>query len=384
VAQIAMSLMLLAASFLMYRGFQLGLSQGNTFRKDHLLMVRFDPRLVHYDAPRTERFYESLTERVREEPEVVSAALTQNPPLGLDDFDAIAFVPEGFEMPPDRESLIARMDTVDRGYFETMGVAIVRGRSFRDSDDAGSPPVAVVNEQFARHYWPNADAVGKRFHLGNSSGTPVEIVGVAQTVKYQTGVRHPLEFVYLPFRQHPVARLILLVQSSGDPLQLVDPVRNIVRDLDPNMPLLETRTYEEVYRYSAVYGPGVAIKLVGTLGAVGLLLAIAGLYGLVAYNVSRRTREIGIRMAIGARPRDVRRLMMGKGLRLVAAGTAIGLALGFAVERLMNAMLFDAGGIDLIVYLVVVPAMVLVTMLAAYVPARRASQIAPTVALRYE
>jgi predicted permease len=321
---------------------------------------------------------------VREEPEVVSAALTQNPPLGLDDFDAIAFVPEGFEMPPDRESLTARMDTVDRGYFETMGVAIVRGRGFRDSDDAGSPPVAVVNEQFARHYWPNADAVGKRFHLGNSSGTPVEIVGVAQTVKYQTGVRHPLEFVYLPFRQHPVARLILLVQSSGDPLQLVDPVRNIVRDLDPNMPLLETRTYEEVYRYSAVYGPGVAIKLVGTLGAVGLLLAIAGLYGLVAYNVSRRTREIGIRMAIGARPRDVRRLMMGKGLRLVAAGTAIGLALGFAVERLMNAMLFDAGGIDLVVYLAVVPAMVLVTMLAAYVPARRASQIAPTVALRYE
>jgi ABC-type antimicrobial peptide transport system permease subunit len=133
-----------------------------------------------------------------------------------------------------------------------------------------------------------------------------------------------------------------------------------------------------------VDGPGVATKLVAMLGAVGLILAIAGLYGLVAYNVSRRTREIGIRMAIGAGPAHVLRLMMGKGLVLVAMGTAIGLAMGFALERFMNFMLFNAPGADLTVYLVVVPAMVVATMLAAYVPARRASRIAPTVALRYE
>jgi predicted permease len=384
VAQIAMSLMLLAASFLMYRGFQLSLKEGHSFRKDHLLMVRFDPRLMHYDVSRTQHFYERLTERVREEPGVRSAALTQNPPLGLDDFDALAFVPEGFEMPRDRESLVAMMDTVDEGYFETMGVPILRGRGFRGTDTADSPRVAVVNEQFARHYWPNADAVGKRIRLQNRSGVAVEIVGVAQTIKYETGVRRPLEFVYLPFAQHPVARMLLLVQSAGDPLQLVDPVKQIVRELDPNMPLLETRSYEEVYRYAAVYGPGVAIKLVGTLGAVGLLLAIAGLYGLVAYNVSRRTREIGIRMALGARPADVVRLTMGKGLVLVGVGTMIGLVMGFGLERLMNSMLFNAGGIDVLVYLVVVPTMVVVTMLAAYVPARRASKIPPTIALRYE
>jgi ABC-type antimicrobial peptide transport system permease subunit len=133
-----------------------------------------------------------------------------------------------------------------------------------------------------------------------------------------------------------------------------------------------------------VDGPGVASKLVGVLGAVGLILAIAGLYGLVAYNVNRRTREIGIRMAIGAGPVHVLRLVMGKGLVRVAMGTAIGLAMGFALEQLMNSLLFNAGGVDLAVYLFVVPAMVLATMLAAYVPARRASRIAPTVALRYE
>src|SRR5207249_6258338 len=180
------------------------------------------------------------------------------------------------------------------------------------------------------------------------------------------------------------ARMALLVRSSGDPLQLVKPVKEVVRSLDSNLPMLATRSYEDLYRYHAVEGPRVAVELVGTLGAVGLLLAIAGLYGVVAYNVSRRTREIGIRVAIGARPSDILRLVMSKGLMLVGTGTAIGLAMGFAVEQVMNSMLFNAGGVDIAVYLLVVPAMILVTMLAAYVPARRASRIEPTQALRYE
>ena len=147
--------------------------------------------------------------------------------------------------------------------------------------------------------------------------------------------------------------------------------------------MLQIRTFEDLYRYNAVEGPGAAIEMVGAMGAMGLVLAIAGLYGLVAYNVSRRTREIGIRMAIGAGPSDVLRLVMGKGLTLVGLGTAIGLAMGFAVERLLNS-LFNIGGVDIVVYAVVVPALFLVTMLAAYVPARRASRIAPAQALRYE
>jgi ABC-type antimicrobial peptide transport system permease subunit len=178
--------------------------------------------------------------------------------------------------------------------------------------------------------------------------------------------------------------MVLLVRSSGDPLQLVQPVKEVVRALDPNLPMLETRTYEDLYRYHAVEGPRIAVELVGTLGALGLLLAIAGLYGVVAYNVSRRTREIGIRMAIGARPSDILRLVMGKGLTLVGTGATIGLAMGFAVEQVMNSMLFNAGGIDILAYVIVVPSMLLVTLLAAYVPARRASRIEPTQALRYE
>jgi len=384
VAQVSTSLMLLAAAFLMFRGFHQSSREGTGFGKDHLLMARFDPRLVQYNAAQTQHFYELLSERVREVPDVQSAGLTENPPLGLDDFDSVAFVPDGFQMPRDREHFTSTMDTVDEGFFETMEIPILRGRGFLPSDTALAPRVAIVNDQFARHYWPRNDAVGKRIRLDRGTGTPVEIVGVARTVWYRTTTEKPTDFVYMPLSQHPVARMVLLLRSSGDPLELLKPVKDVVRTLDQNLPISETRTYEDLYRYHAVEGPRVAVEMVGTLGAVGLLLAIAGLYGVVAYNVSRRTREIGIRIAIGARPADVLRLVMGKGLVLVGMGTVIGLAMGFAVERLMNSMLFNAGGVDILVYLIVVPSMFLVTALAAYVPARRATRIAPTLALRSE
>jgi predicted permease len=385
VAQVSTSLMLLTASFLMARSFQHSLLQGTGFAKDHLLMVSFDPRLVQYNAAQTKQFYKLLAERVLAVPGVQSEALMQNVPLGqFDDFDGLAFVPDGFQMPRDRENFNSTMDTVDEGYFETMRIPILRGRGFLASDTAEAPRVAVVNEQFAKHYWPSEDAVGKHIRLDGSSGTPVEIVGVAQTIKYQSTFDKPMDFVYMPLAQHPRARMDLMLRSSGDPLQLVQPLKDVVRTLDPNLPMLRTWAYADFYQNVAVKGPGIAIDLVGTMGAVGLVLAIAGLYGLVAYNVSRRTREIGIRIALGAASSDVLRLVMGKGIVLVGMGTVIGLAMGFALEQLMNSMLFNAGGVDILAYLIVVPSLFLVTMLAAYIPARRASRIAPTQALRYE
>ncbi|MGJ5820982.1 ADOP family duplicated permease [Paludibaculum fermentans] len=384
VAQVATSLMLLAASFLMVRGFRSGLVEGIGFSKDHLLMVKFDPRLIQYSEAQTQQFYRLLSERLRGTAGVRSTGLTQNPPLGLDNFDKLAFVPDGFEMPRDRESFTTSMDTVDAGYFQTMGIGIARGRGLVESDSAEAPRVAVVNEHFAKHYWPNQDALGQHFRLEGRTGARVRIVGIAQTVKYGETFEKPRDFVYLPMAQRAAGRMVLMVKTTGDPMQLVQPVKDVVRGLDPNMPMIETRTYEDLYRYASVDGPQVAINLVGTFGAVGLLLAMAGLYGMVAYNVSRRTREIGIRMAIGANQMDVLRLMMGKGLVLVGIGTGIGLVLGFAVERMLNSMLFNAGGVDVLAYLVVAPVMLLVTTLAAYVPARSATRIAPTRALRYE
>ena len=383
VAQVSMSLMLLTASFLMARGFQHSLMEGTGFRKDHLLMTSFDPRLIQYNAAQTQQFYKLLAERMRETPGVQSEALTQNVPLGNDDFDGVAFVPDGFQMPPDRANFNSTMDTIDEGYFATMGIPILRGRAFLSSDTADSPRVAIVNEHFAKHYWPGGDAVGKHIHLDSSAGTPVEIVGVSQTIKNQN-MESPTDFVYMPLAQHPVARMALMLRSSGDPLQLVQPVKDVVRTLDLNLPMLQTRSYEDLFLNQAVRGPLIAIDLVGSMGLAGLLLAVAGLYGLMAYNVSRRTREIGIRIALGAASSNVLRLVLGKGLVLVGIGTVVGLAMGFALEQLMNSMLFDSGGVDILAYAVVVPTMFLVTMLAAYLPARRATKIAPTQALRYE
>jgi macrolide transport system ATP-binding/permease protein len=383
VAQVSMSLMLLTASFLMARGFQHTLMESTGFTKDHLLMTRFDPRLIQYNAAQTQQFYKLLAERMREMPGVQSEALTQNVPLGVDEFDGVTFVPDGFQMPPDRANFNSTMDTIDEGYFQTMGISILRGRAFLSSDTLDSPRVAIVNEHFAKHYWPAGNVVGKHIRLDSSAGTPVEIVGVAQTIKNQN-MESPVDFVYVPLAQHPVARMALMLRSSGDPLQLVQPVKEVVRALDPNLPMLQTRAYEDFYLNQAVRGPRIAIDLVGSMGLVGLLLAVAGLYGLVAYNVSRRTREIGIRIALGAGSSDVLRLVLGKGLLLVGIGTVIGLAMGFALEQLMNSMLFNSGGVDILAYAVVVPTLFVVTMLAAYVPARRATHIAPTQALRYE
>ncbi len=384
VAQVSGSLMLLSAAFLMVRGFQHSVQEGTGFVKDHLLMTSFDPRLVQYTSAQTQQFYKLLAERVRQAPGVVGESLTQNIPLGTDNYDGLAFVPDGFQMPRDRENFTSTMDTVDEGYFETLGIPILRGRAFLPTDTADSARVAIVNEQFARHFWPNSDAVGKRIRLESADGTPVEIIGVAETIRYEATFEKPMDFIYLPLAQHPIARMTLMLRSAGNPLQLVQPVQNVVRTLNSNIPMLATRSYADYYRNQAIEGPGIAMKLVGMMGAVGLVLTLAGLYGVVAYNVSRRTREIAIRMAIGAGQSDVLRLVMGKGLVLVATGTAIGLALGFAVERLMNAMLFNAGGIDIVAYAVVVPSLFAVTLLAAYIPARKASRIAPTQALRYE
>jgi predicted permease len=287
-------------------------------------------------------------------------------------------------MPRDRENFSSAMDTVDEGLFETMKIPILHGRGLLASDTADAPRVAVVNEQFAKHYWPNTDPVGKHIRLGNATGVPVEIVGVVRTIKYTDTRERPMDFLYMPFAQHPLSRMTLMLRSTGDPLQLIPPLKDIVRALDANLPMFQTRAYEDLYLNMAVRGPQIAVQLVGAMGAAGLLLTVAGLYGLVAYNVSRRTREIGIRMALGAGQSSVMRLVMGKGLLLVGIGTMFGLMMGFGVEQAINAMLFDAGRVDLVAYLIVVPLLFVITMLAAYVPARRASRISPTQALRYE
>jgi macrolide transport system ATP-binding/permease protein len=382
VAQVALSLVLMAVATMLFHGFHSMLAGGPGFRTDHLVMMSFDPGLVRFNDQQVQQFYKQLGERARSTPGVKSAALARVIPMAPNQHTE-NIVPEGFQFTKDRTSETVFANIVDNGFFETMAVPLVRGRSFSGGDQANAPLVAVVNDELAQHYWPNQDAIGKRFRLNDSKGPWAEIVGIAKTGKYLWVGEGPTPFLYLPVAQHPQPRLTLVAESIGDAASLVAPLREMVRGLDPNQPVYGVRTMSDFYQMRAVSVPLMINEMVGAMGLIGLLLAMVGLYGLMAYTVSRRTREIGIRMAIGADQGSVVRMFMRQGLNLALIGLAIGLVASFAAETGVNAV-FSTTKRDPLAYLIVAPALLAVTMLAAWVPARRASRVDPTRALRFE
>jgi hypothetical protein len=298
-------------------------------------------------------------------------------------------IPEGFAPRAGREYVAVMSAVVGDRYFSTIRIPIVRGREFQVEDRAQAPLVAVVNELFAQHYWPGQDPVGKQLRVQNA-GRPdnvFHVVGVAKTSKYMLLAEPPTEYVYFPFRQDPSANLILLAQSDGDPSSLATPLRNVVRSLDSNMPVYDVRTMEEFYRISTV---GLMATLIGTIaamGAMGLALSLVGLYGLVAYAASRRTKEIGIRMALGADRFAVLRMVMKQGIALSTAGLAVGLLASVAAGELLATTFVGPSADnnrDFTSLLLVAAGVLAVTGLAAYIPARHASRTDPLNALRYE
>jgi predicted permease len=382
VGQVALSLVLMVVAAMLYRGFRAMLAEGPGFRTDRLMMMSFDPTLVRYSKPQAQQFYKQLMERARATPGVKSAALANTIPMSPNQHQE-SIVPEGYQLPKGKDTLDVFANWVDEQFFDAMAVPILRGRVFRAGDLFGGPRVAVVNELVAQRYWPGQDPIGKRFRLGDRKGPWVQIVGVAKTGKYTWIGEPPTEFIYLALDELPRARMTLLAQSFGEAAGLAAPLRDMVRGLDPNQPVYDVRTMADFYQMRAVSAPGMITQVVGAMGMIGLLLALVGLYGLMAYSVSRRTREIGIRMAIGADRAAVVRMVLRQGLILVGTGLATGLAGSFVAESAVNAM-FRSTGRDPVAYLLVAPALVAVTVLAAWVPAYRASRVDPMRALRYE
>jgi putative ABC transport system permease protein len=273
---------------------------------------------------------------------------------------------------------------VDENFFDTMGVPILRGRGFLATDTASAPRVAVINEVAAQHYWPGQDPIGKRFRLDDRSGPWVEIVGVARTSKYGGIAESPVEFYYLPYRQLPRPNMTLLVQSIGDAAAMTEPLREVVRGLDSNQPVYNVRTMQDVYEIRGMKPLNVILEAVGSMGLMGMIMALVGLYGLMAYSVSRRTREIGIRMAIGAASASVLRMVLRQGLVLALYGLVAGVVLSYGSYRLLQGIISNMNRANFLMSLLMAPVLLAVIMLAAYIPARRASRVDPTVALRYE
>jgi predicted permease len=348
-------------------------------------MMSFDPSLVRYTEAQSRQFFQQVAERARAIAGVKTVTMATAVPMSNDAIDVVTIAPEGFQFPAGKDNATVLSASVDEYYFDTMGLTILQGRNFRVEDTRGAPRVAIVNQPFARHYWPDQDPLGKRFRLDEPDKPWVEVVGLAKTSKYLFIAEPPTEFVYLSYRQKPPLRMIMLARSAGDPSSLVTPLREVVRGLDVDLPIYNVRTMEEFYRMRAISIFNVLVGTVGALGLMGLGLSIVGLYGLVAYAASRRTREIGIRIAIGATRSTVLRMVLRQGIVLALVGLVVGLVASVGAGELLRAA-FPSGDTprDFVAPLLVVPIVLAVTFLAAYIPARRASHVNPTEALRYE
>jgi macrolide transport system ATP-binding/permease protein len=381
--QVALSVVLLTVALFMYRGFSRQLAAGPGYRTDHLLMMSFDTSLARYSDAQAAQFAREAADRAREVPGVVRVSMTTAVPMS-NSVGVEPVIPDGYQFPAGKDNAAVLSTRIDEHYVDAMGLTILKGRNFTIGDAAEAPRVAIVNEAFARRYWPNQDPIGKRFRLVRDQSW-VQVVGLAKMSKYLFIMEPPTEFVYLPYRQHRVEEMVMVVQAKGDAASLAAPVRAVFRQIDPNLPVYNVRTMAELYRMRATTIFNVIVSTVAGMGLMGLGLAIVGLFGLVSYAASRRTREIGIRMAIGASQADVLRMVLGNGLVLSLVGLALGLAGSVGAGRLLAAA-FPTGGDqqDLGALLIVTPVVLAVTFLAAYLPARRASRINPLHALRQE
>jgi predicted permease len=380
VAQVTLSVVLLIGAGLFLRSMRGAQSIDPGFRVDKGLTVPIDLGLMRYTKERGLTFYEELQARVSAQPGVESASVMQFVPLGFS-FAQREIIREGATR--EDGSLGTGYNVVGADYFKTMGIALVRGREFTSEDREGAPPVVVVNETLARRLWPNEDAVGKRVNLEGGAGAFAEVVGVARDGKYASLGETARPFVYEPMLQSYNPRMTLVVRTKEDPRGVAGAVKTQLRALEPKLPVAEAKTLSEQVALS-LFPARVAAWLLGSFGLLALVLAGVGIYGIVAYSVSQRTHEIGVRLALGATGRDVLRMVVGEGLRVVALGIALGLALALAATRLVASFLYGVSATDFATFTVIPLLLAAVALLASYIPARRAARVDPMTALRYE
>jgi predicted permease len=383
VVQVAGSVVLVVAAAQLNRGAEAMLYGQHGFRTDHRITMRFAPAEIGYSPEQTEQFYRTVLERARDTAGVKSAAFAARIPM-TSGGAAQAVIPEAYQFPPGQESVRVPVDYVSDQYFETFGVPLAAGRGFLPTDRAESPPVAIVNEHFARHFL-NGNPIGKRLRIA-PSGPWVEIVGMTVTGKYFSIFEPPFEFLYLPLSQHPQRRRTLIAETYAAPDTLAAPLREMVHTIDRNMPIFGVGTMEDLFDQRSVMIAHLFTGIVALLGAMGLALALVGLYAVVSYQTGRRTREIGIRMALGAARPQVVIMVMKYAARMALTGLCIGTALTVTGHRAISGGLLASVfvGLNPAPFITIVMALLLTTLLAAAIPARRAARIDPQQALRQE
>ena len=387
IAEIAISLMLLVGAGLLLRSFSnlQNVSGGFSAPPGRILTMQISPSSPRfYDPAVGLPFYDNVLRRARSVPGVETVALTSSLPPDRQS-DADTFGIEGQSLPQGEINPIVSDVTAGPALFSALRVPLLKGRYFNDHDAADSVPVAIVSEAFARRFFPGQDPLGRRIRQsGPDSGTPWrEIVGVVGNVKYVGLPSDADPAYYMPFAQAYEPRVFLVVRTAGDAARLAGTLRVQVQAADPGMTLSQVSTMEQALRLS-VSQPRFDTMLLALFAAIALLLAAVGIYGLIAYSVAQRTHEIGVRIALGAARRDVVRMVVGQGASLAAAGIAIGLAGASALTQLLGTMLFGIGATDAITFACAPLGLMLVVLLATFVPALRATRVSPVTALRYE
>jgi predicted permease len=384
VAQLTFSTVLLILSAFFVRGFDMSRTLSPGFRVDHMLFFSVDTSLVRYDAPRARDFFRKLEDRLREQPGIRDVSISWTLPYDTATQQHRRLVLDGYQVKPGEEYPAAWQNLVDEHFFTVMETPLVRGRNFDARDTANSPRVAVVNETLAVRMWPGKDAIGQRIRLDRADGPEVQVVGVAKAAKYLYWAESPQMALWLPYSQEFSSHLVVELRTAGDPAQMAQVAREQVRSLDPDMPIARMSTMDAFYHDRFLLGPRLLAQMVTAVGIIGLLLAVIGLYGVVAYSVSRRTREIGIRMAIGARPVKVLRMILSEGLAFTAVGVSVGVAIAVAAGGYMQSFAVGASPRDPLTIAGVCAILAMVMIAACWAPAWRASRLDPTRALRQE
>jgi len=397
VAEIALSLVLLIGAGLMVKSFVRLLEVDLGFKPENVLAAEINLPRSNYNNQQVTAFYQQVLERVKALPGVQSAGAASILPLSGANQGSDFFIEGRPDPPPDRKNQTYHR-TVSSDYFQTLGIQVLQGRAFTEQDHRDAARVAIINESMARRFWPGENAVGKHLALSLEAlkflamdrppifdipGAMREIVGVVKDVRHEGLNAQPEPELFIPYLQRPVREMSIVVRASSDPTSLANLVRREVLAVDQHQPVANIKTMSQMVADS-VAKPHFNYLLLALFAGVALVLAAVGVYGVMAYTATQRTREIGIRLALGAQPRDVLKLVVGQGMLLTIIGLTIGLIAAFALTRVMTGLLFGVSPTDGATFMLITLLLAGVALAACYLPARRAAKVDPMIALRYE